>query len=316
MEPLKPSPLPDRPWQRLAADLCEFQKQMFLITIDYHSRWIEIDKLNSTTSNAVIGKLKRIFTTHGIPDSLRTDNGPQFASTEFANFATQYGFLHDTSSPHVPQANGMAERAVQTAKKILAQRNSDLALLNYRDTPHSATGVSPAEALMGRRLKTRLPVLAASLAPKVPDQEHLKERDRAAKAVYKEQYDRRHGARPLPGLVPGQQVAIKLDSDKTWTEPGKVILADQPNRSYLVTTPSGTVRRHRTHLRPVPPASPRPLPPPQVSPAVPAAPVPVALPTAPPTPPPRSPVPVVAPVPSPAPLRRSARTIVKPPRFR
>ena len=63
-------------------------------------------------------------------------------------------------------------------------------MLNYRATPHSATRVSPAEALMGRQLKTRLRVLPYNLIPKQPEHDMIKASDQAAKQKYKQDYDR------------------------------------------------------------------------------------------------------------------------------
>ena len=118
-EPLKPTELPDRPWAKLAADLCERNGRQYLVLVDYYSRWLEIKELRSTTSTAVSNSLKAIFATHGFPDELRTDNGPQFTAQTFKDFAARCGFTHTTSSPHFHQSNGLAERAVQTAKRIL-----------------------------------------------------------------------------------------------------------------------------------------------------------------------------------------------------
>ena len=153
---------------------------------------------------------------HGIPDIVQLDNGPQFSSGDFGKFADDYGFIHKTSSPHMHQANGAVERAVQTAKKILDCDDIALALLNYRSTPTTATGVSPAEALMGRKLKTKLPVMAHNLLPQQPVLDGIGESDKSAKGKYKLHYDRRHGVRPLAPLQPGQPVLTKLDDDKSW----------------------------------------------------------------------------------------------------
>ena len=35
-----------------------------------------------------------------------SDNGPQYNSQAFIEFAKQYNFSHNTSSPKFPQANG------------------------------------------------------------------------------------------------------------------------------------------------------------------------------------------------------------------
>ena len=158
--PLQPVPLPERPWVKLAADLCEIKKRRFIVVIDYYSRWLHIEELTTTTSVALIRCFKRLFANHGIPEVLVSDNGPQFSSTEFAEFSKLYGFTQVFTNPYRAQENGMAERAVQEAKKILAQADPQLALLNFRATPHSATGISPARALMGRELSTHSPCSA------------------------------------------------------------------------------------------------------------------------------------------------------------
>ncbi|RXN35694.1 Transposon Ty3-G Gag-Pol poly [Labeo rohita] len=170
-EPLITTPLPDLPWQKLAADLCEFKSRHYLIVIDYFSRWLEILELPKTTSDTVIQKLKGIFTRFGIPEQLMTDNGPQFSAEQFRHFAAEYDFHHVTSSPHFPQANGMAERAVRTAKWILKQDDPHQALLSYRSTRTEPTKESPARLLMGREIRTTLPVLKESLQPMWPDLE-------------------------------------------------------------------------------------------------------------------------------------------------
>ena len=116
-EPLRPTELPQRPWQLLGADLCSYEGKDYLVVVDYYSRWIEVRYLHSTTATAVINKLRLIFSTHGIPEAIVSDNGPQFQCREFQTFAQEYEFLHRTSSPGFPQANGEAESAVKNFKE-------------------------------------------------------------------------------------------------------------------------------------------------------------------------------------------------------
>lgn len=137
------------------------------------------------TSRRVIGKLKSMFARFGILERLCSDNARQFTSVEFKTFAKQYGFVHVTSSPHFPHSIGEAERAVQTAKKILKQDDHFLALLTYRATPIAATGCSPSQLLMGRHLRTTVPVMASNLVPEWPDLKRVKVKDRKAKESYR-----------------------------------------------------------------------------------------------------------------------------------
>ena len=127
------------------------------MVIDYYSRFPEIAFVSSTTSGAVINKLKDIFTRWRKPDETGSDNGPQFASDQFHKFSQEYDFKHTTTSPHFPQANGEAESGVCIAKKILKQHDPFLALMSYRATPHTSTGVGPSQLMMGREIRTLLP---------------------------------------------------------------------------------------------------------------------------------------------------------------
>ena len=167
-EPLIPSQFPERPWQKVGTDLFEWKKSNYLLVVDYFSRFIEVSKLSSTSSEAVIEHLKSIFSRHGIPETVMSDNGPQYSAAIFGAFAIQYGFTHTTSSPRYPQANGAAERAVRTVKELLV-KNKDpyLAMLAYRSTPLE-NGYSPAELLMGRRIRTTIPVITKQLFQSCP----------------------------------------------------------------------------------------------------------------------------------------------------
>ncbi|GFO23819.1 Pol polyprotein [Plakobranchus ocellatus] len=173
------------------------------------------------------------FSQHGIPETVMSDNGRQFTSQEFKTFATAWNFHHITSSPHYPQANGEAERAVQTAKKILQQTDQHLALLTYRATPIPSLGKSPAELAFGRRLRTRLPMIPKLLSPNGVNHKQLKYKDERAKMSQKRYFDQH--SHPQPNLHPGDPVLIKLDGEKGWKQPG-VIMNECAPRSYNVQT--------------------------------------------------------------------------------
>ena len=98
--------------------------------------------------------MKDVFARFSFPEEIVSDNGPQFASSEFRSFVESNWITHITSSPFLPNENGEAEIAVQTAKRILRQRDPWLALLIYRDTVISVTGHSRTQLLIGRYVKT------------------------------------------------------------------------------------------------------------------------------------------------------------------
>ena len=111
---LMASSFPSRPWERLGMDLCGHRGVVYLVIVDYFSRWLEFRKLQNQTFEHTIAVLEEVFATHGIPDIVMSDNGPRFSSASFSTFADTYGFTHTTSSPRYPQSNGESERAVRT----------------------------------------------------------------------------------------------------------------------------------------------------------------------------------------------------------
>ena len=111
-EPIKSTPLPSGPWQDLAIDpLGPLPSgDSVLIVVDYFSRYFEVEVMRSTTSEKVIEFLEKIFTTHGLPLLLRSDNGPQFSSDTFEQYLKNQGIEHRKTTPLWPQANREVER--------------------------------------------------------------------------------------------------------------------------------------------------------------------------------------------------------------
>ena len=111
--------LPDGPWLEVGADVFEFRDKLYLILADYYSKWVEVLPLSSQTTEAVEGALRRVFARLGVPERVRSDNGPCFASNRFRSFADVWGFTHVTSSPRYPQSNGLVTKDTQTIHCML-----------------------------------------------------------------------------------------------------------------------------------------------------------------------------------------------------
>ena len=241
-QPLTPTSLPTLPWQKVASDLFEWKGATYLLVVDYFSRYIEIARLDRTTTADVVTHLKSIFARHGIPEILISDNGPQYSSREFQDFAEEYEFRHITSSPYFPQGNGEAERAVETIKNLLKKTDDPYkSLLAYRSTPLQL-GYSPSQLLMGRILRTTVPTTRAQREPHIPDLSLVRSRDKTNKARQKKKFDSHHGARELSPLLPGDQVWVPQRECE-----GEVQEEVTP-RSYTVETEDGSVRRNRRDL--------------------------------------------------------------------
>lgn len=166
--PLHPWEFPLQPWQRVHADFADCGGKRYLIMVDGNSKWIEAMSLSKTDAHATITVMRSIFARFGLPSLLVTDNGLPFFSQEFKTFCKKICIKHLTTAPYRPQGNGAAENAVKTVKKAIKRalyEGEEVAtalskfLFQYRNCQHATTGVSPAVALQGRRLRGRLDAL-------------------------------------------------------------------------------------------------------------------------------------------------------------
>ena len=179
-----------------------------------------------------ISVLKELFSEHGIPETLRSDNGPQFASHLFAEFAKEWNFDHNTSSPRNPRSNGQAETAVKIVTGLLnhakySGEDPYLALLAYRSTPIDAHLRSPAEMLYQRTIHTTLPQrIRHKDVHAADDCDQLNQH-----ATQIAEYHDRHCRHKSP-LYAGQTVSILNDARTLWL-PAKVI-RQATHGSYLV----------------------------------------------------------------------------------
>lgn len=153
-EPLQQHEFPDRPWSKVGIDLCEFQGRTLVVLVDYHSNFIEVERITKLTTSGVSKVLMTMFSRYGVPDQVMSDNGPQFSSAEFRSFATQWGFEHITASPRYPKSNGKVENAVKTVKLLFSKckdsgQSEYKALLDQRNTPSEGIGFSPAQHFLG-----------------------------------------------------------------------------------------------------------------------------------------------------------------------
>ena len=237
-ETLKIHEFTPRPWSKVGVDLCDLHGRTFLVVCDYFSNFIEVERLQITTSRAVCKALKVLFARYGVPDVLVSDNGPQFASAEFATFAKKWSFEHKTSSPRYPQSNRKAENAVKTVKRLFNKcretgQSEFQALLDWRNTPTEGVGTSPAQRFLGRRCKTLLPMTQSQLTPQYKT-------DDSARALLRQK------AKHLPPIPAGDGVRMQLPGEKTWT-PG-VCTGSRGPRSYGVCVGEQEFRRNRRQL--------------------------------------------------------------------
>lgn len=125
--PIHPWEYPNKVWSRIHIDFAgPFLGSMFLIIVDAYSKWPIVRQMKSTTSSQVIEVLRSVFADNGLPDSLVSDNAPNFVSEEMELFLKKNGVKHIRSAPYHPKTNGLAERFVQTFKQAMKAAKSRL----------------------------------------------------------------------------------------------------------------------------------------------------------------------------------------------
>ena len=105
-EPVKPTDWVNKPWSSVAIDICGpfVTGEYLVVLVDYFSKWPEAMLTKSTKSIVIQNWLEEVFSAHGYPDILTSDNGPQFVSADFKQFLKDRGIVHRKVTPYWPQA--------------------------------------------------------------------------------------------------------------------------------------------------------------------------------------------------------------------
>ena len=243
------------PWQVVGSDLFQIdgdgRQNYYLVVVDQYSGFPLIAKFNKAPDTAaVINHLEHWFYIFGVPQQLISDQGPQYASAAFAQYAKQRGFQWVPSSPYHPQSNGLAEAAVKYTKTLLKDHHKDWkkfneALMLRRNVPNKS-GASPAEMFLGHKQRTLLPMLPGQYDFQI---ENAIKSAQKRKKIRSDDYQNRKRKKLQPFNV-GQRVVIK--TNKGWTMQGTIDEILHEGRSYNVTTTGGAqLQRNRVMLRPV-----------------------------------------------------------------
>nr|XP_023691255.1 uncharacterized protein K02A2.6-like [Paramormyrops kingsleyae] len=215
-----------------------FMGHMFLILIDAYSKWMDVYPVKSATSATTIDCLRQSFCSQGLPEMLVSDNGSCFVSAEFKEFTQKNSIRHITSAPYHASSNGCAERAVQTFKSMMKKVGEgrlstkvSRVLFNYRITPQSTTGLSPAEMLLGRRLRSTL------------DQVHpdLRVRVERKQDTQKELHDKQVRGRSFQ--VGDMVITRNFSYGSKWI-PGFIVKVTGPVSYKVMLGDGNVVRRH------------------------------------------------------------------------
>lgn len=217
-EPVRSTTMPDKPWTDIAVDFMGPLPtgHTLFVMVDYFSRFTEAIVMKQITARRTVQALHETFSRFGIPESIRSDNGPQFVSEEMRAYCDEYGIILRKTTPYWPQANGEVERANKTILKHLkiSQQSSsadwmwDLRsfLLMYNSTPHATTGVAPSILMFKRLLRDKLPCFGEQASSK--EEEEVMDRDRARKDKYADYANCRRHAK-VTEIREGDTVVVK-----------------------------------------------------------------------------------------------------------
>ena len=160
LTPLKMSSMPSVPWEEISVDFfgpIQSSSEYLLVIQDDYSRFPVVPCVFSLKSPVIEKRLESIFALLGYPEVMRTDNGPPFNSNSFSVYCKRVGIFHRLITPLWPRANGLVECFMKSLGKVLRTAKVDKVdwrvrltefLKNYRNSPHSTTGVAPASLLL------------------------------------------------------------------------------------------------------------------------------------------------------------------------
>ena len=204
--------------------------------------------------------LRDTFSTFGIPDTLTSDGGPEFASHGTRAFL---GVHHRMASVYHPHANCRAEVAVKTMKRLIAGNTGPAgalsddfhkALLQYRNGPDPTTKISPAACLFGRATRDLIPGLPRRYRPHQEWSDKLELRERAlSKRTISGRARWDEHAQGLSPLKCGDTVLVQNQSGRhptKWDKTGTVVEVLQYHQYAVRTDGSGRLTtRNRRFLR-------------------------------------------------------------------
>ena len=258
-EPLRMTNLPKGPWQNISVDFCgPFPSGDYLLfAIDDYSRYPEVEILKSVSSKSTIPKLDKMFSAFGIPEQVKSDNGPPFNSTEFRQFADYLGFSHRKITPYWPEANGEVETFMRTLEKAIRAAQVEgkpwkqelyTFLRNYRATPHSTTNVPPFDAMFQRSMRTKLPKELSNKETKESQKVYdFRVQDEKAKKEMKMYADQRRSSKPSK-IEEGDDVLVQSQKREKLQTEGKL-----QKKGLMITAQRGShqVTRNSSHFKKV-----------------------------------------------------------------
>ena len=254
--------IPRYPFQQICIDMFSYKGISYIIIVDRYSGWPTVRKAQDGALG-LIRTMKELINTFGIPEEVASDGGPELTAASFKNFLKEAGIHHRISSVAHPRSNGRAEVAVKSMKRLLTdntgpQGNLDnisfiRAMLQYKNTPDVATGISPAKYLYHRPIRDFLPDLNIDTPDDLRDtiSRHQEARKQHLGAPEPRLYEH---TRRLPALKVADKVFVQNQTGphpNRWSNTGTIVEVKQFDQYVVKMDHSGRHSiRNRKYLRP------------------------------------------------------------------
>ncbi|XP_056016954.1 uncharacterized protein K02A2.6-like [Ostrea edulis] len=257
-EPMIRTQLLDAPWEQLAADFMGPlpSGDYLFVLVDYYSKYKVVEVMRSTTAEKTGQFLKKILSFFGLPLSITTDNGPQFASEVFATYMHENQIHHHRITPLWPLANGEVERQNRSLMKSIRIAQSekknwkdefDNYLMRYRSSPHCVTGKSRSELMFGRKMRTKI----SQVYDFHMDDFEIRDQDAEIKEKGKDYGDKKRGC-TQSNVIPGDKVLVKQHRenklDPTF-KPEPMIVKAKHGNSVILDSNGVEYKRNVTHVK-------------------------------------------------------------------
>ena len=260
--PLSSTPIPDHPWDSVSLDLFGPlpDKSHILVSRCNLSRFPDAKVVRSTSAQHVLPALGATYNNFGNPLEHKADNGPPFNSQEFKDFSTARGISVKHSYPYHPQGNeaecfmkplGKAVKVALDTNKPVQEAVDDL-LIDYRSTPHPATGLAPGDMLFRGGYHSRFPK-----RPPVTEQ-HIKEAKKRDKERKTEANAKQNASRwrQYPNIIQGNEVLAMrfMRKFKSFYEKTPYIVTDVKGTQYTLLScdtkrPRQPIIRHASQIK-------------------------------------------------------------------
>ena len=247
----------------------ENNKIYFLHMVDHLTRYSAAAVIRSKRPEVIIDNIFKFWIAiFGAPKKFLSDNGGEFANSEFADMCENLNINFRTTSAESPFSNGLVEKQNdilgEAVSKILEEVNCSIEValcwaVNAKNSLHNIYGFSPYQLVFGRN-----PNLPTALQDKLPALEGMTESQLVAKHLNsmhkaREEFIKLETSEKLRRALraktrthnnikylPGEEVFFKREDERRWKGPGRVI--GQDGSKVLIKTPYSLISVHSSRV--------------------------------------------------------------------